>query len=143
VIKRVEGGYILEDKNSTNGVKLDEQEFDVIDLNQDLKFNLGDVDVSFTLTEEEFDILSEEEHFRSKQSLKGGRKTTSRPTREHQETVPQSSNPYLKKKKPSPVPFIAICVIGFAIGLCVKHYQKNGTVLPLDMLTRPELPKED
>ena len=48
IIRRVDGGFVLEDNKSTNGVKLEEQRFAKLDLNQDLDFKLGDVDVEFT-----------------------------------------------------------------------------------------------
>ena len=67
VVRRVEGGFILEDNKSTNGVKLDEQRFSKLDLNQDTDFLLGDVEVSFSFSDEEYDILAEEDTFESEQ----------------------------------------------------------------------------
>jgi pSer/pThr/pTyr-binding forkhead associated (FHA) protein len=68
-IKRVQGGYILEDNKSTNGIKLDGHRFIKIDLNQDTQFKMGDVDVDFTLSEEEYEILAKEDKFKSEQKL--------------------------------------------------------------------------
>ncbi len=67
VIRRVEGGFILEDNKSTNGVKLDEQRFLKLDLNQDTDFLLGDVEVAFSFSDEEYDVLAEEDTFESEQ----------------------------------------------------------------------------
>lgn len=69
VIRRVEGGYILEDNGSTNGVKMEDARFKKLDLNQDSEFELGDVEVSFSFTDEEYDELSEEDDFTSEQKL--------------------------------------------------------------------------
>jgi len=67
LIKRVDGGYIAEDLNSTNGMKLDEARFKFIDICENTAFKLGDIEVDFTFTEDELKILSSEGDFESKQ----------------------------------------------------------------------------
>lgn len=66
-IKRVTGGYILQDLDSTNGCKIKSQRYVKIDLEDDTVFRLGDVEVEFLFTDEEIDELEEEDEFRSEQ----------------------------------------------------------------------------
>ncbi len=60
-MERVEGGYILRDRNSTNGITLDEDEMAIIDLRNDSEIRVGDVEFAYTLSDEELDDLDEEE----------------------------------------------------------------------------------
>lgn len=60
-MERVDGGYILRDRQSTNGIKLDEDEMAVIDLRNDSKVRVGDVKFDYTLSDEELDDLDDEE----------------------------------------------------------------------------------
>ena len=69
-IRRVEGGYVLDDLNSTNGSKIDGQRYVKIDLDLDTSFKLGDVPVDFSYTDEDCDVLDEEDEFTSEQEKK-------------------------------------------------------------------------
>ena len=60
-MERVEGGYILRDRNSTNGMRLNEDEMAIIDLRNDSDIRIGDVQFDYSLTEEELDDLDDEE----------------------------------------------------------------------------------
>ncbi len=66
-IRRVLGGYILDDLNSTNGCKIKKQAYFHVDLEDDTLFRLGDVKVEFLYTDEEIDELEEEASFQSEQ----------------------------------------------------------------------------
>lgn len=61
-MKRIDGGYILEDKDSTNGIKADDARMEIIDLENGLDILVGDAALDFELTDKEKDALSEEEH---------------------------------------------------------------------------------
>ena len=61
-MKRIDGGYILEDKDSTNGIKVDDARMEIIDLENGLDIQVGDADLDFELTDKERDNLSEEDH---------------------------------------------------------------------------------
>ena len=61
-MKRIEGGYILEDKDSTNGIKLEDERMEIIDLENGLDILVGDAALDFELTNKEKDALSDEEH---------------------------------------------------------------------------------
>jgi len=66
-IKRVEGGFILKDNGSTNGIKEKDVKYSVIDLQDGKTVQIGDhIDLEFTLTEEEIAEL-QQENFESHQ----------------------------------------------------------------------------
>jgi len=104
VIKRVDGGFIVEDLNSTNGMKLDDVRFSIIDLNQDTEFKLGDVKVEFELSDEEYDELAEEDDFESKQKPMLPKKNKKAPPKDD-DIVPEDDEeeeerPRKRRKKP-------------------------------------------
>ena len=61
-MKRIEGGFILEDDDSTNGIKLEGDRMAIIDLANGLDVEVGDAALEFELTSEEKESLSDEEH---------------------------------------------------------------------------------
>lgn len=61
-MKRIDGGYILEDNDSTNGIKVDGSRMEIIDLKNGLDILVGDAALDFELTDKEKDSLSEEDH---------------------------------------------------------------------------------
>lgn len=61
VMQRVHGGYELMDKGSTNGIKLDGEYRQVIDLKNNQAVMLGDVVFDFVLSDEELEELAREE----------------------------------------------------------------------------------
>ncbi len=66
-IKRVEGGFILVDSDSTNGIKAKGTRYSVIDLKDGETVQIGDdIDLKFSLSEEEIEELSSED-FKSQQ----------------------------------------------------------------------------
>ena len=60
-MERVEGGYILRDRKSTNGITLDDELMEIIDLRNDSDIKVGDVSFGYVLSEDELDLLDEEE----------------------------------------------------------------------------------
>ncbi|MEM9079632.1 MAG: FHA domain-containing protein [Verrucomicrobiota bacterium] len=72
-MKRVDGGYILSDNDSTNGILLEEELMEVIDLRDGLDLEVGDVLFNYTLTEEETETLATE-HSKKRQRPKAKRK---------------------------------------------------------------------
>ena len=59
-MERVDGGFILRDQGSTNGIKKGKSLMQIIDLKDGMNVSMGDVNLSFQLTEEEIKTLSEE-----------------------------------------------------------------------------------
>jgi pSer/pThr/pTyr-binding forkhead associated (FHA) protein len=60
-MERVEGGYLLRDQDSTNGLKLENEKMAVIDLRNGIEVQVGDARLAYSLSEEELDELDEEE----------------------------------------------------------------------------------
>ena len=60
-MERVDGGYILRDRHSTNGISLGEDEMAIIDLRNDSQIKVGDVKFEYTLSEEELDRIDDED----------------------------------------------------------------------------------
>jgi len=61
-IKRVEGGFILADSGSTNGIKHEDCKYSIIDLKDGETVQIGDhIDLEFTLSEEEIEELATED----------------------------------------------------------------------------------
>lgn len=68
-MKRVEGGFTLVDNNSTNGIKHKDTRYSIIDLVDGMTVQIGDdIDMEFTLTDEEKEILAGED-FEPQQKL--------------------------------------------------------------------------
>lgn len=89
-MERVEGGYILRDRHSTNGITLDDEEMAVIDLRNDSDVRVGDVKFEYSLSNEELDDLDDEEFVpRAKKASEANDESAS-------EEAPAKS----KKKKP-------------------------------------------
>ena len=60
-MERVDGGYILRDRHSTNGISLGDDDMAIIDLRNDSKIKVGDVKFEYTLSDEELDEIDDED----------------------------------------------------------------------------------
>ena len=60
-MERVNGGYILRDRHSTNGISLGDDDMAIIDLRNDSKIKVGDVKFEYTLSDEELDEIDDED----------------------------------------------------------------------------------
>ena len=61
-MQRIEGGFILKDKDSTNGILIEDTRFKIIDLEDGITVSIGDdIDFNFELSEEELELLAEED----------------------------------------------------------------------------------
>lgn len=61
MIERVEGGYIMRDKGSTNGIKLEKTRMEAVDLHHGTVVSIGDVLLEFRLSKEERKKLGKQE----------------------------------------------------------------------------------
>lgn len=98
-MERVEGGYILRDLDSTNGLKLDDDKMSVIDLRNGIDVRVGDTEFEYSLSVEELDDLDEEDfipHARKAEASGAGR-----PDEEEEDAPP---SPKRKKAKVVPAP---------------------------------------
>ena len=73
-LKRVKGGFQLIDNNSTNGIRINDRQFDVIDIPADMQFYMGDVLVQFAYSDEEYETLDAEGEFEPGQKPKSEQK---------------------------------------------------------------------
>ena len=60
-MERVDGGYILRDRHSTNGISLGDDDMAIIDLRNDSEIKVGDVKFEYTLSDEELDDIDDED----------------------------------------------------------------------------------
>ncbi len=60
-MERVDGGYILRDRHSTNGISLGDDDMAIIDLRNDSEIKVGDVKFEYTLSDEELDKIDDED----------------------------------------------------------------------------------
>ena len=63
-MKKVEGGFILVDTKSTNGIKIEDTRYSVIDLDDGMTVHIGeDIEFSFELSDAEIETLEEEDFY--------------------------------------------------------------------------------
>lgn len=68
-MERIPGGYILRDRKSTNGIRLEDEYMYVVDLCNDANVRVGDVQFGYTLSDDELDELDEEEYTPKQETL--------------------------------------------------------------------------
>jgi len=159
VIRRVSGGYILEDLDSTNGVKLEESAMDIVDLDQTAKVKVGDVTLDFELADEELKELSDEP-FKSKQRSKLPDLKEKRSEADDSEDLDGVASPEekvapRKRKAVSSVAeassagggvggilyvllMLALAIGAFFIGLSIRHSKETGRSLMADLTSGGE-----
>jgi len=156
-IKRVKGGYILEDLDSTNGIKQEETKFEIIDLFDGSEVIIGDVELNFELTEEEIEELAEEGRFKKRQRAslpktelpkeeiqaveleeapshkKKSKKASPDSTRAKPTTAPveppHSSHIPTPSSGTTPLLLLILAVIAIFIGMSIRHYIDHKTML--------------
>jgi len=139
VMQRVEGGYILKDTQSTNGIKHDDVLMEVIDLFDGMEVLVGDVPLKFRLSDEEQESLSQEEfssHERKKLPPIDEEAT------EEEEPQPSTSSPRAShvrhsqdssKKGPDALKSLIVLlllIVAIAVGMTLRHYKETGDFLP-------------
>ncbi|MBK1830253.1 FHA domain-containing protein [Verrucomicrobiaceae bacterium R5-34] len=141
VMERIEGGYILRDNGSTNGIKLDDTLMDIIDLFDGMEVLVGDIPLKFELSKEEISVLSDEE-FTSHQRRKLPKINDDAQEAPHRETRPATtSSPRANHRPHQPVvvqqsgggfktlmTFILMIVAVFA-GMSLRHYKETNEFL--------------
>ncbi|MGJ8723105.1 MAG: FHA domain-containing protein [Roseibacillus sp.] len=95
-MRRAKGGFILADCDSTNGIHLEENEMEVIDLKDGLDAEVGDVLFNYQLTEEEQEELSEEK-FKSQQKKKKKKKAAAPAAKSSAPPRPVTPTPIVNK----------------------------------------------
>lgn len=138
IIRRVEGGYVVKDLDSTNGLKHAGTPMRVIDLIETMQFEVGDVGVDFQLSEEEMGILSNEE-FVSHEQMKLPPVSQREESAEEEATVPKKVNKHKKRSSKKPqtagggmgsvlflIGLIFLAGVAFFGGLSLKHQKTTG-----------------
>ncbi len=150
-IRRVKGGYILEDLDSTNGLKQDGTKFQIIDLFDGTEASIGDVALEFQLTEEEREELDDEGDFQSRQRPSFPDKSHSEeaapskpsppsppqpaqaPASEPVPTnaLPPNQQPVIQVKRvgTNPLLFLILGIVAIFLGMSVRHYMDNDSML--------------
>lgn len=143
MMQRVTGGYILTDRGSTNGVKLDDTLMQVIDLYDGMEVMVGDIPLKFQLSDDELDTLNDEEFHShekmmlppvddSKQEDTVARPSTSSPRASHLQHASESRSSLSEGMKT----FILLIgiVLAVAIGMSLSHYKRTGDFLPAKLM---------
>ena len=139
-MERVDGGYILRDNDSTNGIKQDDTLMSVIDLFDGMQVLIGDVPMKFQLSESEIQDISEEE-FSTHQKKK---LPTSHPHK-NEVTLPRKTSPSpntsrsqrplptVQKNTPPMNAFVVfiLMIVAIVAGLTIRHYKETGNILPV------------
>lgn len=143
-MKRVKGGFILTDLDSTNGIHLDEEQMDIIDLKDGMDTEVGDVLFNYQLKEEEQEELAEEK-FKPQQRKKKKKKPTpaAPPTKA---PLPQSTPTLVGAKNDNGAQefvifliFAILAIFAFCFGLNSAHRasipadERSGRSLLKDM----------
>ena len=132
---RVKGGYELRDSGSTNGIKLDGERVEVIELRNGLAVTLGDVGFEFLLTDEEKEVLQRENP---------DSKPLETPADEQVSETEEDAAPARVPKKARPVVlpaqegggglamvilFIILAAAAFFAGMAVRYQKDTGSSL--------------
>jgi len=136
-MKRIDGGYILEDKDSTNGIKVADARMEIIDLENGLDILVGDAALDFELTDKEKDALSEEEHVPKQRAplpkkKKDGKASAKRPASPLPSLPgsPGAATPLVITPTTSGANFaitiglLFVALMAFYFGLASKHQRK-------------------
>jgi pSer/pThr/pTyr-binding forkhead associated (FHA) protein len=133
VMERLDGGYQLRDLGSTNGIKLEGLQREIIPLRHGLSVKIGDVSFDFTLTEEEREALAREkapvespivreEPVAAAAVAAAGPRRPAGPSR----VIVQSSQPSAAASFFMTLLFLVLAAGAFFVGLTVRHQKDTG-----------------
>jgi predicted component of type VI protein secretion system len=130
-MRRVEGGYTLQDLDSTNGIKADGSRMEVLDLKNEVEVTIGDADLDFELTDDERADLKRESH-------KSHAKAKLPPISddEDEDDAEDEEKPRPKKKKrvaPAPAPAPS-ATPSLGSGLASAHQPGGGASFAISMI---------
>ncbi|MCW1925314.1 FHA domain-containing protein [Luteolibacter arcticus] len=141
VMERIDGGYQLRDLGSTNGIKLEGIQKEIIPLRHGLSVKIGDVAFDFTLTEEEREALAREKPPEESPIIKeqaaaaaavadgGPRRGAAGPGAGPQRVIVQSSQPSAAASFFMTLLFLLLAAGAFFVGMTVRHEKETGRSL--------------
>jgi pSer/pThr/pTyr-binding forkhead associated (FHA) protein len=134
VMERIEGGYQLRDLGSTNGIKIEGKQREIIPLRHGLSVKIGDVAFDFTLTEEEREALAREKPPEESPIIKEDELDAPAPRRAAPR--PAVQRPLASASQPSAgasffmtLLFLLLAAGAFFVGLTVRHQKETGKSL--------------
>lgn len=132
-MERVEGGYILRDTGSTNGIKQDDTQMEVIDLYDGMEVLVGDIPLEFQLSKEEIEQLSKEEYTTHQKKKLPSVKDDEAPARKPQRSdtpLPRTPTP-MASASPGMNPLLVIILMAVAVfgGMIMRHYKDHQKLL--------------
>lgn len=142
VMQRVEGGYILKDAGSTNGIKQDDSLMEIIDLYDGMEVLVGDVPLTFDLSDDELQSLNEEE-FETHQRKKLPPVHEEIEEEEHRPSTssPRASHVHRtldEQKKGNGAPntalILVLLILAICAGMTLRHYKETGDFLPTKLM---------
>jgi len=154
-MERVQGGYVIHDTASTNGIKADDTLMDVIDLHDGMEILVGDVLTKFELSTEELDTLSSEE-FTSQQKKKlpavhedadeDNEAKRSKPSK----SSPRSTHSHRSQPKVQEsggafktLLVLFMMLVAIAAGMTLRHLKETGDFLPSVLMNGGKEPAEE
>lgn len=148
-MQRVDGGYVLTDLGSTNGIKLDEVRQQKIPLISGMTVKLGDVAFDFSLSEEELELLSHEAPAYPEPSDPAPLPDLpeAAPSEPKRERAPKQRARAAEPSNDGPGSgmvwlFIILAAAAFFTGLSVRHQKETGESLIKAIVNKSELKKE-
>lgn len=146
VMERIDGGYQLRDLGSTNGIKLEGIQKEIIPLRHGLSVRIGDVAFDFTLSEEEREALAREKAPVESPIIKeesgaavaaaaggGPRRAANAPGAGPQRVIIRSSQPSAAASFFMTLLFLVLAAGAFFVGLTVRHEKETGRSLLEDI----------
>ena len=128
-MRRVEGGYILLDTGSTNGIKLDGERSEEIPLRSGISLKLGDVAFDFLLTDEEREALAREKPYTESPVVHESEKTPALPPLKEIQPRSQRTLPTLTDKGIGGYAMFLLFVLAVAMffgGMAVRFRKETG-----------------
>jgi len=156
---RVEGGYVLEDLGSTNGIKVDGMRQKKATLQSGMTLKLGDVVLDFSLSNEESEILgletpevespivpelpkiTETEHTPETPAEEAPKKAKSKA----RQSTPATSAPATQPGVVGAVIaglFLVLATTAFVTGLAIRHQKDTGETLIKAIVNKGDLEKK-
>jgi len=142
VMERVDGGYILRDTGSTNGIKQDDTLMSIIDLFDGMEVLVGDIPLKFRLSDEEIETLSDEAYTTHQKKKLPPVDDDTLDEDEHHEHA-STSSPRASHTKHSSKPMneslktlivLVLMVVAIAVGMSIRHYKETGDILPVKLM---------